>query len=170
MEKSVNKNLRESALKLIRSHRGGDEKHALQVAKLSVSLFDQLASLHNLDASDRELLEAAALLHDIGWHNGRKEHHKTSRNIIIRSRALPMSTRRRVMAGLIARYHRKKLPQPSHRFFSLLDERSKATVNKLAALLRFADGLDAGHNSSVKDIKVFVSPLQITVPAFALRQ
>ncbi|HEY4328273.1 MAG TPA: Ppx/GppA phosphatase family protein, partial [Phycisphaerae bacterium] len=51
-----------------------DEKHALQVARLALALFDQLAPLHQLGPRQRELLEYAALLHDVGWHIGHSGH------------------------------------------------------------------------------------------------
>jgi exopolyphosphatase/guanosine-5'-triphosphate,3'-diphosphate pyrophosphatase len=35
---------------------------------LSLQLFDQLKEVHNLDVETREYLEAAAILHDIGYH------------------------------------------------------------------------------------------------------
>ena len=44
------------------------EPHARQVAKLALELFDETREIHGLDADDRELLEFAALLHDIGEH------------------------------------------------------------------------------------------------------
>jgi len=56
------------------------------------------------------------------------------------------------MVGLIARYHRKSLPQDSHKYYSELDDRSKLKVRELAALLRFADGLDRAHQSSIEQV------------------
>ena len=42
--------------------------HSRHVAFLALSMFDQTVALHGLGASDRELLEYAALLHDVGEH------------------------------------------------------------------------------------------------------
>ena len=52
------------------------EPHARQVATLSLELFDATAELHGLGSDDRELLEFAALLHDIGEHVASSGHHK----------------------------------------------------------------------------------------------
>ena len=129
-----------------------EKGHAAQVSKLALRLFDQLKILHGLGAPERKLLETAAILHDIGWINGQKKHHKASQEIIINSGKLPLSRGKLLMLGLIARYHRKSLPQDSHKYFSELDAWSKLTVRKLAALLRFSDGLDRAHQSSIEQI------------------
>ena len=163
MERSPANGLREAALLIQRNCGFRDTKHASQVAGLSLSLFDQLSPLHGLASGDRKLLEAAALLHDVGLTRGNKGHHKASRDIIIRSRLLPLGARRRVMLGLIVRYHRKSLPRISHRYFSALDAGSRLAVEKLASLLRFADGLDRSHRSNVKEVVCSISPHQIAV-------
>ena len=53
-----------------------DVAHTAQVARLAKLLFDQTEELHGLDDRDREMLEFAALLHDIGQHVSRKGHHR----------------------------------------------------------------------------------------------
>lgn len=143
--------------------RNFDKKHALHVTDLSVALFEQLKKLHGLGPRELELLTSAAILHDIGWKDGRKRHHKSSRDIIISSQAVSPSRSLRVMIGLIARYHRKSLPKSSHKYFCDLDAASQELVTKLAALLRFADGLDASHASPVKNIRSTITGTQITV-------
>ena len=45
-----------------------DERHGRQVARLALSLFDQLEASTGLGHADRELLEYGAFLHDIGEH------------------------------------------------------------------------------------------------------
>ena len=54
----------------------GRKAHARQVARLALELFDQTVALHRLGAEDRELLEYAALLHDVGEHVSTTGHHK----------------------------------------------------------------------------------------------
>jgi putative phosphoesterase len=129
-----------------------DGGHSEQVRRLSAQLFDQLASLHSLKAKDRYWLEAAALLHDVGWVEGQRAHHKTSLRIILEEEGLPFSKRERRMVGSIARYHRKALPNESHAHFRALDEGDRNRVKLLAAMLRLADGLDATHRSVVSQV------------------
>ena len=130
-----------------------EKGHAAQVCKLALRLFDRMKILHGLGARERKLLNTAAILHDIGWIQGQKQHHKASLEIIIRSgKKLSLPRRALMMVGLISRYHRKSLPKDSHKYYSELDDRSKLTVRKLASLLRFADGLDRAHRSSIEQI------------------
>ncbi|MGH9686826.1 MAG: HD domain-containing protein, partial [Candidatus Acidiferrales bacterium] len=53
-----------------------DTHHADQVARLALSLFDQFRPLHEMGQEDRLLLEAGALLHDIGQFVSKKSHHR----------------------------------------------------------------------------------------------
>ena len=138
-------------------------RHSLTVARLALNLFDQLAPLHGLGQKERELLEAAAILHDIGWIKGQKKHHKVSQDIIMHSQKLKLARQERLMVGLIARYHRKSLPKGSHDYIGELDSGSKSTMMKLASFLRFADGLDRSHRSSAGELSCAALPRSIIV-------
>jgi exopolyphosphatase/guanosine-5'-triphosphate,3'-diphosphate pyrophosphatase len=140
--------------------------HAERTSNAALMLFDQLAPLHKLGASERELLLAASLLHDIGWINGRNKHHKTTLEIIINTRELPLPEKRRIMLGLIARYHRKSLPDNSHKYYADLDGASRNTIDQLAALLRIADGLDKSRGSVIEKLECLVSQDQIIISVF----
>ncbi len=134
-----------------------EEGHAERARRVALLLFDQLTALHKLGPEERNLLQAAALLHDAGWVNGRSKHHKTSLEIIVRSTELPLPEKRRIMLGLIARYHRKSLPDNSHKYYSELDAGSKSVVSQLASLLRVADGLDKSRASLIEALKCEIS-------------
>ena len=56
--------------------------HAHQVARLALSLFEQTRGVHALTDHEREWLEYAALLHDIGVHISYEGHHKHSYYLI----------------------------------------------------------------------------------------
>ncbi len=140
-----------------------NEGHSSQVTRLAMRLFDELGELHGLGAEERFWLQCAGILHDIGWIEGQKGHHKTSLRIILAEPHLPFDERERNIVGSIARYHRRKLPNKGHRHFAALrrDERQKVKV--LSAILRVADGLDFTQQSLVKDITSEVSPEQVIV-------
>ena len=57
-------------------------EHAHQIARLSLSVFDQTRGVHALTDREREWLEFAALLHDIGTHISYPRHHKHSYYLI----------------------------------------------------------------------------------------
>jgi len=129
-----------------------EKGHSHQVTRLALKLFDALETLHRLGDKDKFFLESAGLLHDIGWVNGRQGHHKTARDMIIDSKILSFNPQEKVIIALVARYHRRALPQDSHKYYGDLDTESKNKVCVLAAFLRTADGLDRGHMNVVQDL------------------
>lgn len=131
-----------------------DHAHADQVARLGLILFDRLQVIHGLGPGERFLLEAGALLHDIGWWRGGKGHHLASMDLILSEPGLPLTERERAIVACIARYHRKRLPMPTDPVLCDLDERDRRIVEVLAGLVRFADGLDFSHESLVTDLDV----------------
>lgn len=140
-----------------------EKEHAHQVTRLSLKLFDELKDLHNLDTDCRFLLQAAAILHDIGWIAGGKFHHKKACAIILKDRTLPFDTERRTIVALVARYHRRAFPKENHPYFSEISPKAKRIVKRLAALLRIADGLDRGHISSVQHLKCRVTAQKLII-------
>jgi exopolyphosphatase/guanosine-5'-triphosphate,3'-diphosphate pyrophosphatase len=129
-----------------------DRQHAEHVTELALSLFDQLAEPLHLDTTERRLLESAAMLHDIGYYIAYDRHHRHSYHLIMHS-GLPGFTRREIsMIAAIARYHTKALPKRSHESWSAIEPADRATVRKLAALLRIADGLDRGRGARVESV------------------
>lgn len=134
-----------------------DKKHSRQVAKLSLQLFDGLKTSHKLKLKYRQLLEIAAILHDVGFVIKGDEHHKISQGIIMGCDDLPLSKKDKIIIGLIARYHRKSLPRRKHKFYRDLTRADRLVTSKLAALLRIGDGLDRTHQGAVKNIRCKIS-------------
>jgi exopolyphosphatase/guanosine-5'-triphosphate,3'-diphosphate pyrophosphatase len=102
-------------------------------------------------------------LHDVGWVEGQKGHHKTSLRLILDALALPFDERERRIIGSIARYHRGALPKDEHAHFAALSPVDQYRVTLLAALLRVADGLDRTHRNVVQDLSCRITPQKITV-------
>jgi exopolyphosphatase/pppGpp-phosphohydrolase len=137
--------------------------HTLQVTHLAVRLFDDLQPLHQLGQTERSWLVYAALLHDIGWIEGWKEHHKVSLRIILTTPMLPFSNKERLLIGSIARYHRKSLPVIKHDHFAALSPDEREKVKVLAGLLRLADALDHSHQQRIRDIRCKVGAKKISI-------
>ena len=131
-----------------------DAKHARHIANLSLQLFDELKSEHGLDLRDRLLLEVASLLHDIGLFVNLRAHHKHSQYLISVSEIFGMSRDDLLIVSNIARYHRRGLPQRAHLPYMALDREAKIVVNKLGAILRMANALDADHQQKIKSVRV----------------
>jgi exopolyphosphatase/guanosine-5'-triphosphate,3'-diphosphate pyrophosphatase len=130
-----------------------DEAHARHVAFLAVELFRQTAALHQLPERWEIDLHLAALLHEVGLAISERSYHKHSQYIIRHSVFFGVSTRELNLIALIARYHRRALPQRTHEIYSQLDQDDRVAVSKLAALLRIAKALDAGRNQSIQEIR-----------------
>ncbi|MGC8625400.1 MAG: HD domain-containing protein [Phycisphaerae bacterium] len=131
-----------------------DETHHQQVAKLALSIFDQSRRMHHLPPPAREWMEFAALLHDIGWHIGHSGHHKHSYYLIKNGDLEGFSPVELEIIGNVARYHRRSMPKKSHLAYMSLKPAERAVVDKLAAILRVADGLDRGHYGNVQTVRV----------------
>lgn len=128
------------------------ETHGMQVSRLALTLFDELATLHQLPAAARPYLEVAALLHDIGHAVNYQKHHKHTQYLIISSDLPGLTERERVMVALIARFHRRSNPDVSHELMQPLAPAEFRVVRKCAALLRVADSLDRSHQQPVKSL------------------
>jgi exopolyphosphatase/guanosine-5'-triphosphate,3'-diphosphate pyrophosphatase len=133
---------------------GWDEPHSRQVTKLALSLFDQTADLHRLGPSERELLEVAGLLHDVGYAVAQSAHHKHSLYLIRNADLDGFGAEELAVIANVARYHRKALPSERHPDYQALTEGERLLVRRLAALLRIADGLDADHFQVVQEVEV----------------
>jgi exopolyphosphatase/guanosine-5'-triphosphate,3'-diphosphate pyrophosphatase len=140
-----------------------DAAHTHQVTRLALRLYDELQTLHNLGEKEREWLHFASLLHDIGWIEGWKEHHKVALRIILTTPLLPFSNKDRLVIGSIARYHRKALPDIKHDHYAALSPDERHVVDLLASILRLADGLDSSHQTRVRDLTCKISPKKIIV-------
>jgi exopolyphosphatase / guanosine-5'-triphosphate,3'-diphosphate pyrophosphatase len=158
--------VRAAALGLGRRYRL-DEPHALKVTELALSLFDQLEDLHGLPGEARTLLEAAALLHDIGLFISASKHHKHSQYIISESEVVGLDRAQREIVANVARYHRRRHPTEKHPPFAALSTEEQETVRKLAAILRVADVLDRDHSRHVSSVEATVKKksLQLRVSA-----
>ncbi len=129
-----------------------DEAHARHVTGLALSLFDQTRALHGLGGDDRRILQAAAMLHDIGQFVSYKGHHKHSLYLISNSELPTFSGHEMTLVASVARYHRKSEPADRHHLFGQLGEDDRRRVTRLSAILRLADSLDREHLQRIEGL------------------
>jgi len=129
-----------------------EKVHSHHVARLALSMFDQLKDHHGLGDAEREYLQAAAILHEIGLFVSHAQHHMHSYYLIRNSELLGFTDREQEIIANIARYHRKSFPKQRHEGFGKLLPEDQSVVQKLSAILRIADGLDRTHKNSVKNV------------------
>ncbi|HEX7182633.1 MAG TPA: Ppx/GppA phosphatase family protein [Thermoanaerobaculia bacterium] len=128
-------------------------RHSRQSARLALRLFDVTASLHGLGAREREWLEYAALLHDIGYSIQYRNHHKHAYYLITNANLDAFDQREIEIIAHVARYHRGPAPKPERQpTLAALKPWQQRTIRKLSALLRLSDALDRTHASRVDEI------------------
>lgn len=141
-----------------------DPDHSMKVAELALALFDGLADEHGLGHEEREWLEAAALLANVGLFVAHSRHHQHSYYVIRNSEVLNGFTDNEVeIIANVARYHRRSAPSAKHPTFAALEEVDQARVRWLAAMLRVAIGLDRSHAGAVAAIEVTATPEHVQV-------
>ncbi len=157
-----NRNWRAAMLDFARSCHA-DEEHAEQVARLALEIFDSLAEPFAMGEKERRLLEAAALLHDIGYFIGYAGHHKHSYHLVRHADLFGFTPGQRELIANITRYHRKSLPKKKHEGYGALSEQDRQLVNRLGGILRLADGLDRRRNSMVKGLHCTLSQTEFRI-------
>lgn len=129
-------------------------EHAAQVARLALSLFDQTRGIHGLTDRERQWLEYAALLHDIGVHISYEKHHRHSYYLIKHGDLRGFDPEEIEVMALIARYHRRATPRKGHPGYSDLPSPRRKAVKVLAACLRLAEGLDRSHAQVLDSVRL----------------
>ena len=137
-----------------------DFSHSQRVAELALLLYDGLKNAGllatdagapnpaplSLDQDSRAVLQAAALMHDVGKAKGTENHQKDSYRMI-RGLARPLgwSARELELAAVVARYHRGALPRPGGKTMQALALPDRPLAMELAGVLRLANALDLRH-------------------------
>jgi CHAD domain-containing protein len=135
-----------------------DFKHSRHVASLTLLLYDGLAAINKAFAStaqERAILQAAALLHDVGRSDKERGRHKATYRLIRRlSPPLGWRAENLLTAGAIARYHRGALPRAGQKPLRGLTLKQRQDVARLAAILRLANAFDAARDGRIKRLRV----------------
>jgi exopolyphosphatase/guanosine-5'-triphosphate,3'-diphosphate pyrophosphatase len=136
---------------------GASPAHVAQVSRLALAMWDALAQAgrHPGDPAERELLAAAATLHDIGVSIDYDDHHKHSRYLVLSAGLPGFSPRETALIGQLCRYHRKGSPalgdaEPLARKGDL------AQLQRCSAVLRIAEQLERSRDQAVDDVRVEV--------------
>jgi CHAD domain-containing protein len=166
---------REASLKKLQAWSAfmdSDLQHNRRVTRFAIQIHDSLARfglLKGADRNSRELLKAAAMVHEVGKFAGKKNHHKSTHQMVSNLDGIVGWTRQevRTMAS-VARYHRGALPQASGLRDIPIPQRKIITL--LAGILRLANALDDEHDGQIQRIKVNLNSNYILIQAQGLRQ
>jgi CHAD domain-containing protein len=153
---------RQASLKRLQawsSYLDSDLQHSRRVARFAVWIYDglsQLGVLKGTQRNDRELLRAAAVVHEVGRANGDKNHHKRTESMVGHLEHVAGWTLRDMEAmARIARYHRGALPQSMKLRDLPSAQRNRITL--LAAILRLANALDDDHDGAIRRVAIYKS-------------
>jgi exopolyphosphatase / guanosine-5'-triphosphate,3'-diphosphate pyrophosphatase len=138
----------------------GDNQHGRHVAKLALMLFDSMALALDLPESSRELLEYAAVLHDIGHAIDHDRHNRHSYYLVKNADLLGFEPVEIEMVALALRAHRKQSARLDSPEWQALSAGKRRIARAMAAILRVADALDRSHRGVVKNVAVLYSPRQ----------
>jgi exopolyphosphatase/guanosine-5'-triphosphate,3'-diphosphate pyrophosphatase len=128
--------------------------HAQHVARLALAVFDQTRAVHALTDREREWLEYAATMHDLGVHISYARHHRHSQYLIKNGDLRGFDPSEIEVMGLVARYHRRGTPKKSHDDYAQLPAGLRRTVRVLSSILRLAEGLDRSHGQVISGIEL----------------
>ncbi|PMB19039.1 Ppx/GppA phosphatase family protein [Fischerella thermalis] len=130
-------------------------EHSDRVAIFALSIFDQTQGiLHNWGAEERQLLWAAAILHNCGHFVSHDSHHKHSYYLIRNGELLGYTETEMEIIANIARYHRKSPPKKKHENFrNLVHKEHRQIVSHLSAILRLAVALDRRQIGAIQRLQ-----------------
>jgi len=136
-----------------------DNAHARHVSSLALELYDGLSRTNIMRRSHtpetRQVLELAALTHDVGRSRTKKGHHKATARLLTKlPPPLGWTAEELRLSALVARYHRGALPRETHHDFSVLFKSRKKRLLLLAGILRLACACDRQHDGRIRHLSV----------------
>ncbi len=130
-----------------------DLTHEQHTTDLALELFDRTTALHLRGQYERDILEAAGLLHNVGRFVSHEAHHKHSYYLIRHSEHLAGFNENEVeLIAQVGRYHRRSEPKPTHGAYTALAPEDQSRVRLLAGLLRVACALDSTYRQAVRQV------------------
>jgi exopolyphosphatase / guanosine-5'-triphosphate,3'-diphosphate pyrophosphatase len=165
--RSIDRNLRARSVDRLLRRSNSEVLHAAHVARLALEIFDQTHALHQLTDTEREWLQYGSLLHDVGCSVGFTKHQRHSYYLITHGSLTGFSSEEVELLGSLARYHKGGFPKERHENWQRLNPYLRAVVEKLAAILRVADGLDRSHTQAITSVSCRVRSRKVEFEASA---
>ncbi len=147
--------VREAAVRNLAIQYEADLAHVEHVSRLALQMHDSLRDAGVLapEPGERELLWAAAMLHDVGMTISYDDHHKHSRYLIASAELPGFTPRERALIAQISRYHRKGAAKLGE-MAGLARPGDEALLDRCAVILRLAEHLERGRDQSVREARL----------------
>lgn len=146
-----------------------DRDHGRTVEKLALDLFRQTSRLHRLNPRFQTLIQAAAILHDIGKYISMSRHAYRSYHVIMASEIIGISRDEQKTIALIAKYHSGAVDLYDEALQEL-EPRTRLNALKLIALFRLANALDTGHMHKLESLEVEIDEHELYIVLDAGRE
>jgi CHAD domain-containing protein len=153
-----------SSIESLCARLGNENAHTEHVAALAVRLFDATRAALGIPAGHRRWLLAAARLHDVAYRLDPQHHLTASAELVAREGVAGYRPAEwPILAGVML-CHGGALAAVQNELLGLgLTESRLATVRRLGAFLRIADGLDYGHLQDARIVRVRVAKRRVRV-------
>lgn len=142
-----------------------DEEHADTTVRFAMKLFEKLRPIHSMKRRERMMLEAAAILSDVGYYIGSKKHNEHS-YYLIQSIEIPGLEREFVKTvSYLALMHNGDVESWFENKYSFFPLEKQLLIKKLVSILRIADAMDASHLNLISDFEVDILHGKIIIRA-----
>lgn len=144
--------MRRSAIDRVRQTFVPDDPHLPHVAELAVRVFDATRAVHGLSDEDREVLEHAALVHDVGESLALRRHHVHGAYLVENSEVRGHAPGELAMITTLVRFHKSRGVSHGYPPFAAMSAERRERTTRLLPLLQLADGLDRARDQGVRDL------------------
>jgi exopolyphosphatase/guanosine-5'-triphosphate,3'-diphosphate pyrophosphatase len=148
-------NVRAAAVRNLAVQYESDMAHVEHVARLSLQMFESLVEGEVFEPlpGERELLWAAAMLHDVGMTIAYDDHHKHSQYLIVSAELPGFDPRERALIAQISRYHRKGSAKLGD-LAALARNGDEELLDRCSVIVRLAEHLERGRDQSVREARL----------------
>ena len=132
-----------------------NQEHAETIEKIALDIFDALKNRFKLSEKERVLLQAAAVLHDIGKYLNLKKHYEHSYYLIKNSDIADLNSYDKNLIAHIALNHsQSSTTNLKIRDNSFDNYSERVLIAKLTAILKIADSLDKSHKEPFSEVEI----------------
>jgi exopolyphosphatase/guanosine-5'-triphosphate,3'-diphosphate pyrophosphatase len=154
--------LREGSIRQLRDVWVADRAHAATIGRLALSLFDATVALHGAGPVERELLEYAATLHDLGTKISTDRSHKHGSYLIEHAPLKGFDPEEVFLLASVVRFQ-KGSPGSSFEPFARLEADARERCRLLIGLLRVAHALGHANPRDAEALDVRATPDRVRI-------